>query len=140
MTEISGDSDTGASIAGIIASLGVEGYTGDEVRRAVSRLQDHGGVYSTIDENHYANASGHPRTVPRLPAAATAAYGYGGVVEDAIIRLLRDRPVDIMGLCSADIVEGVNHPEAEVREALERLSNDGHVYSTIDEDHFQWAE
>ena len=32
------------------------------------------------------------------------------------------------------------YSEGEVRNAVESLSNEGHVYSTIDENHFQVAE
>lgn len=139
--ETSGDSDSGASMNEIIASVMVEGYTEDEVRRAISLLSDSGDVYSTIDENHYAIASSSPRTVPRvsLAATATAAYGYGGVVQDAVIRLLRDQSDDL-GLSAADIVQGLNHPEAVVRAALGQLNDEGHIYTTIDENHFQWSE
>ncbi len=153
LTETSGDSDTGASIVGIIASLEVEDYTEDEVRRAISLLINRGEVYSTIDENHYA-IPGEERTVPRLPAAATAvatvAHAYGSVVNDAVIRLLRDAQSGEEGLSLADIVQGLTHsevelrvaldPEAEVRVALDHLLYEGHVYTTIDDNHFQWSE
>ncbi len=143
LTETSGDSDTGASIVGIIASLEVEDYTEDEVRRAISLLINLGEVYSTIDENHYA-IPGEERTVPRLPAAATAvatvAHAYGSVVNDAVIRLLRDAQSGEEGLSLADIVQGLTHSEVEVRVALDHLLYEGHIYTTIDDNHFQWSE
>ena len=141
LTEISGDSGTGASIVEIIDSLGLEGYAENEVRRAVSRLQDLGDVYSTIDENHYA-IPGEERTVPRLPAAATAVatVAYGSVVKDAVIRLLRDAQSGEEGLSLEDIVQGLTHSEVEVRVALDHLLYEGHVYTTIDDNHFQWSE
>ena len=142
LTEISGDSGTGASIVEIIGSLGVEGYAENEVRRAVSRLQDRGDVYSTIDENHYAIASSSPRTVPRsaATAVAVATVAYGSVVKDAVIRLLRDAQSGEEGLSLADIVQGLTHSEVEVRVALDHLLYEGHIYTTIDDNHFQWSE
>ena len=144
LTETSGDSDTGASIVGIIASLEVEDYTEDEVRRAISLLINRGEVYSTIDENHYA-IPGEERTVPRLPAAAAATavatVAYGSVVNDALIRLLRDAQSGEEGLSLADIVQGLTtHSEVEVRVALDHLLYEGHIYTTIDDNHFQWSE
>ena len=142
LTEISGDSGTGASIVEIIDSLGLEGYAENEVRRAVYRLQDLGDVYSTIDENHYAIASSSPRTVPRSAAAATAVatVAYGSVVKDAVIRLLRDAQSGEEGLSLEDIVQGLTHSEVELRVALDHLLYEGHVYTTIDDNHFQWSE
>jgi hypothetical protein len=32
------------------------------------------------------------------------------------------------------------HPQAEIRQAVEALSEEGHVYSTITENHFKIAE
>lgn len=32
------------------------------------------------------------------------------------------------------------YSEGEVRNAVSHLSNEGHIYSTIDENHFQFAE
>ena len=141
LTETSGDSDTGASIVGIVASLEVEDYTEDEVRRAISRLINRGEVYSTIDVNHYA-IPGEERSVPRLPAAATAVatVAYGSVVNDAVIRLLRDAQSGEEGLSREDIVQGLTHSEVEVRVALDHLLYEGHIYTTIDDNHFQWSE
>ena len=143
LTELSGDSGTGASIVEIIDTLRLrEDYAEDEVRRAVSRLQDRGDIYSTIDENHYALASSSPRTVPRSAAAATAVatVAYGSAVNDAVIRLLRDAQSGEAGLSREDIVQSLTQPRAEVRAALEQLLYEGHIYTTVDENHFQWSE
>ena len=143
LTELSGDSGTGASIVEIIDTLRLrEDDAEDEVRRAVSRLQDRGDIYSTIDENHYALASSSPRTVPRSAAAATAVatVAYGSAVNDAVIRLLRDAQSGEEGLSLEDIVQGLTHSEVEVRVALDHLLYEGHIYTTIDDNHFQWSE
>jgi hypothetical protein len=39
----------------------------------------------------------------------------------------------------ADLVSQ-GYTEGEVRSAVRYLSNEGHIYSTIDENHFQFAE
>ena len=43
-----------------------------------------------------------------------------------------------MAVCAA--VAAQNISEARVREAVEYLSNEGHLYSTIDDDHYKATE
>ena len=62
-------------------------------------------------------------------------------------------PIIIFPVVSAQSEDGVNvldivaelalegsHHEVECRAALNHLMNEGHIYSTIDDDHFQWSE
>lgn len=82
MTENTGDSDTGAHVNEIIASLQVDGFSEVEVRRALRNLSNDGTVYTTIDENHY--------NLPDVSTARTTRFAYGNGLNDAIVRILRN--------------------------------------------------
>ena len=169
--ENTGDSDTGAHLNEITASLRVDGFSDVEVRGALTRLLNDGLVYSTVDEYHFA------LTVPSDISPGNTRYAYGSSLNDAIIRVLREQggercvQVSHLYVCGAmfsdptqpknnlslhflaqaedgvyflDIVaelalEGRYH-ERDFRTALRELMNQGHIYTTVDDDHFQWSE
>jgi len=140
--ENTGDSGTGAHENEIIASLRVDGFSEVEVCSALARLSNDGIVYTTIDENHYNLAD--PSTSP-APGSTRTRYAYGNSLNDAIIRVLRDLGaqsedgVNILDIVAELALEGRYH-ELDCRAALNHLMNEGHIYSTIDDDHFQWSE
>lgn len=83
--ENTGDSDTGAHLNEITASLRVDGFSDVEVRGALTRLLNDGLVYSTVDEYHFA------LTVPSDISPGNTRYAYGSSLNDAIIRVLREQ-------------------------------------------------
>ena len=83
--ENTGDSDTGAHLNEITASLRVDGFSDVEVRGALTRLLNDGLVYSTVDEYHFA------LTGPSDISPGNTRYAYGSSLNDAIIRVLREQ-------------------------------------------------
>jgi hypothetical protein len=83
--ENTGDSDTGAHLNEITASLRVDGFSDVEVRGALTRLMNEGLVYSTIDEYHFALAEASDIS------PGNTRYAYGSSLNDAIIRVLREQ-------------------------------------------------
>lgn len=83
--ENTGDSDTGAHLNEITASLRVDGFSDVEVRSALTRLMNDGLVYSTIDEYHFALAEASDIS------PGNTRYAYGSSLNDAIIRVLREQ-------------------------------------------------
>eukprot|EP00573_Skeletonema_grethae_P005118 CAMPEP_0201694494 /NCGR_PEP_ID=MMETSP0578-20130828/6743_1 /ASSEMBLY_ACC=CAM_ASM_000663 /TAXON_ID=267565 /ORGANISM="Skeletonema grethea, Strain CCMP 1804" /LENGTH=473 /DNA_ID=CAMNT_0048180181 /DNA_START=49 /DNA_END=1470 /DNA_ORIENTATION=- len=140
--ENTGDSDTGAHVNEIYASLRADGFSEVEVSSALTRLSNEGFVYTTIDDNHFnlADTSASPG-----PRSIRSRYAYGSSLNDAIIRVLRDLGaqsedgVNVLDIVAELALEGSYH-ELDCRAALNRLMNEGHIYSTIDDDHFQWSE
>ncbi len=95
LLENTGDSDTGAHVNEVLASLRADGFSDVEVSSALNRLCNEGIVYSTIDEHHFnlANTStsaGQGRIRSR--------YAYGSALNDAIIRVLRDLGGEILSV------------------------------------------
>jgi len=84
LIENTGDSDTGAHVNEIIASLRVDGFSEQEVRIALLNLSGDGIVYTTVDEHHY-NLAADEST-----ARESTRYAYGSGLNDMIIRTLRD--------------------------------------------------
>jgi len=136
--ENTGDSDTGAHVNEIVASLRTDGFPEHEVRIALVNLRAEGIVYNTVDEHHY-NLAADEST-----GRESTRYAYGSSLNDMIIRALRDLGAQAEdGVYFLDLVaelslEGYHQRDYEA--ALNVLLNEGHVYTTIDDDHFQWSE
>jgi len=75
-----------------------------------------------------------------VPALATpqrqpAGAGFGTVLRNNVMELLRSAPDTDQGCAIKDIVvQLADYPEEEVRHAIEFLATEGHIYTTI-EDH-----
>jgi hypothetical protein len=41
--------------------------------------------------------------------------------------------------CAQLLTSGGKYTEAQVRQAVDSLATEGHIYSTVDEDHYQFA-
>ena len=74
----------------------------------------------------------------RRPAAAAPAAG-GSCSDDVFSIFTGPQGQDPNGVNIADVVAALNgrFTDAQVREAVESLVNDGHLYSTIDDAHFR---
>lgn len=91
MLENTGDSDAGAHVNEIMASLRADGFSEVEVSSALNRLSNDGIVYTTIDEHHFNLADADTSTSPVAPGGSIRSrYAYGNSLNDAIIRVLRD--------------------------------------------------
>mmetsp|Transcript_22020 Transcript_22020/g.33657 ORF Transcript_22020/g.33657 Transcript_22020/m.33657 type:complete len:272 (+) Transcript_22020:129-944(+) len=86
-------------------------------------------------------SSSMPKT---MGANVSMDQGGGNTVNDAAIASIRnlgsqnDTGVNIHTIVQDLASQG--YSEGEVRNAVSHLSNEGHIYSTIDENHFQFAE
>jgi replication factor A2 len=86
-----------------------------------------------------------------LNAAGGAAAGAGGnnndqrSLNEVVLNYFRDhfRQDNDQGLhvnqCIQEVVNGGRHTEAQVRRAINDLEAEGHIYSTTDENHYQFA-
>ncbi len=50
---------------------------------------------------------------------------------------LASQGISIASVCSTLAQRGVHYTPQQVREAAEFLTNEGHLYSTIDDNHYQ---
>jgi replication factor A2 len=86
-----------------------------------------------------AAAPGPADTAYAAPGAA-AAPAAGGSCSDQVFSIFNGpQGNDPNGVNIADVVAALNgrFTDAQVREAVESLVNDGHLYSTIDDAHFR---
>jgi len=74
---------------------------------------------------------------------SSGGLGGGGTLNDEVIRIIRNSAENDSGIHVNQIVVAGTQKgfsEDEVRGAVSHLSNEGLIYSTIDESHFQYAE
>jgi len=72
-------------------------------------------------------------------APATPANSFGNPKYDKIYKIVSATPAE-EGISRFEVQKTANMPQNEVDNALEWLSNEGHVYSTMDEDHFKTTD
>jgi len=74
-------------------------------------------------------------TTPQRQGRPAGAGGFGSVLRNNVMELLRSAPDTKQGSAIKDIViQLADYPEEEVRQAIEFLATEGHIYTTI-EDH-----
>jgi len=69
---------------------------------------------------------------------APVEQGVGTPVQNSVLTCIKQHADDEQGVSVATIVSTLNgrFAEPQIREALDFLSNEGHVYSTIDDEHY----
>ncbi len=116
----------------------------EEFRVALHELEMAGYIHTPIDDHHYKIRDARSR--PAAPAHRDALTPFQHSV------LLIVQKARTTGCFNADIgvsvgyIHGMTHGSgspSEVRAALAELQNEGHVYTTVDDDHYQcttWAQ
>jgi ankyrin repeat protein len=142
----SGSADVGMggfTVADVHAKL--EGVTIESVKENVDHLVDEGWLYTTIDEDHFLGTQwsllmdgGESANLEEEPRASGEKIE--GLMDflSMINLMFGSADVGMRGFTVADVhakLEGVTIET--VKENVDQLMNEGELYTTIDEDHFQ---
>ena len=129
--------ENGPTITQVTAALSGR-FTEAQVREAVEYLANEGHLYSTIDDDHYRSTSLEV-TTSLDDFAAAQARAMGSCSQQVMVIFNSPRGASEYGPTITQVTAALSgrFTEAQVREAVESLVDEGHLYSTIDDDHYR---
>eukprot|EP00116_Pleurobrachia_bachei_P015414 sb/3475676/ len=112
-----------------------------QIRIAIEFLEYEGHIYSTVDDEHFKLTGEGPWAQGRLCGMT--------MTQTKVYSAIKKCPSDNQtGLSVRDIQSTTSMPmndvsiwrQFQIWIAIEFLSNEGHIYSTVDEEHFKFTE